>query len=185
MSVRSPPLPPDEGRHVCGGLPEVSGSGKCIAAAVWAFLSSAPFEEPLRFLQQDPWLPRGRLRGRRSGQFPEEDVWDDPPLRRSDPAEVALRRQARGKICFTSRRRPARLTTDLTPIFLSPAADQSAPHGLNHGWRWLAQMLNMEPLADITATLLFDFLEASPARLNKSDQFLPELNVSYTLLWSI
>lgn len=39
---------------------------------------------------------------------------------------------------------------------------QSAPHGLNHGWRWLAQMLNMEPLADITATLLFDFLEVSP-----------------------
>ncbi|KAK1893290.1 Nucleoporin GLE1 [Dissostichus eleginoides] len=37
----------------------------------------------------------------------------------------------------------------------------SAPHGLNHGWRWLAQMLNMEPLADITATLLFDFLEVS------------------------
>ncbi|KAL3975322.1 Ras-like protein [Sarotherodon galilaeus] len=33
------------------------------------------------------------------------------------------------------------------------------PHGLNHGWRWLAQMLNMEPLADVTATLLFDFLE--------------------------
>ncbi|XP_078281947.1 mRNA export factor GLE1 isoform X2 [Rhinoraja longicauda] len=33
------------------------------------------------------------------------------------------------------------------------------PHGLNHAWRWLAQMLNMEPLADITATLLFDFLE--------------------------
>lgn len=40
---------------------------------------------------------------------------------------------------------------------------QSAPHGLNHGWRWLAQMLNMEPLADITATLLFDFLEVSDA----------------------
>uniref|UniRef100_A0A8C1P707 mRNA export factor GLE1 n=1 Tax=Cyprinus carpio TaxID=7962 RepID=A0A8C1P707_CYPCA len=33
------------------------------------------------------------------------------------------------------------------------------PHGLNHGWRWLAQILNMEPLADITATILFDFLE--------------------------
>ncbi|XP_078406271.1 mRNA export factor GLE1 [Cetorhinus maximus] len=33
------------------------------------------------------------------------------------------------------------------------------PHELNHAWRWLAQMLNMEPLADITATLLFDFLE--------------------------
>ncbi|XP_048368176.1 mRNA export factor GLE1 [Sphaerodactylus townsendi] len=35
----------------------------------------------------------------------------------------------------------------------------SHPHGLNHAWRWLAQMLNMEPLADVTATLLFDFLE--------------------------
>ncbi|KAJ0067732.1 hypothetical protein NL108_010063, partial [Boleophthalmus pectinirostris] len=34
-----------------------------------------------------------------------------------------------------------------------------APHGLNHGWRWLAQMLNMEPQKDTTATLLFDFLE--------------------------
>ncbi|KFQ17841.1 PREDICTED: nucleoporin GLE1, partial [Merops nubicus] len=33
------------------------------------------------------------------------------------------------------------------------------PHGLNYGWRWLAQMLNMEPVADVTATLLFDFLE--------------------------
>ncbi|KTF86085.1 hypothetical protein cypCar_00025967 [Cyprinus carpio] len=33
------------------------------------------------------------------------------------------------------------------------------PHGLNQGWRWLAQILNMEPLADITATILFDFLE--------------------------
>ncbi|XP_075041228.1 mRNA export factor GLE1 [Mixophyes fleayi] len=33
------------------------------------------------------------------------------------------------------------------------------PHGLNHGWRWLAQMLNIEPLADVTATLLYDFLE--------------------------
>uniref|UniRef100_H3B0F2 mRNA export factor GLE1 n=1 Tax=Latimeria chalumnae TaxID=7897 RepID=H3B0F2_LATCH len=36
---------------------------------------------------------------------------------------------------------------------------QVHPHGLNNGWRWLAQMLNMEPLADVTATLLFDFLE--------------------------
>ncbi|XP_028851120.1 mRNA export factor GLE1 isoform X1 [Denticeps clupeoides] len=33
------------------------------------------------------------------------------------------------------------------------------PHSLNHAWRWLAQMLNMEPLAEVTATLLFDFLE--------------------------
>ncbi|XP_024417955.1 mRNA export factor GLE1 [Desmodus rotundus] len=36
---------------------------------------------------------------------------------------------------------------------------QAHPHGLSHGWRWLAQILNMEPLSDVTATLLFDFLE--------------------------
>ncbi|RVE68731.1 hypothetical protein OJAV_G00094360 [Oryzias javanicus] len=43
--------------------------------------------------------------------------------------------------------------------FGSKHGGRSTPHGLEHGWRWLAQMLNMEPLADITATLLFDFLE--------------------------
>uniref|UniRef100_A0A673J6N7 mRNA export factor GLE1 n=1 Tax=Sinocyclocheilus rhinocerous TaxID=307959 RepID=A0A673J6N7_9TELE len=41
------------------------------------------------------------------------------------------------------------------------------PHGLNHGWRWLAQILNMEPLADITATILFDFLEVCGNALMK------------------
>uniref|UniRef100_A0A7N9AV14 mRNA export factor GLE1 n=1 Tax=Mastacembelus armatus TaxID=205130 RepID=A0A7N9AV14_9TELE len=46
----------------------------------------------------------------------------------------------------------------------------SVPHGLNHGWRWLAQMLNMEPLADITATLLFDFLEVCGNALMKQYQ---------------
>uniref|UniRef100_A0A7N6BHP6 mRNA export factor GLE1 n=1 Tax=Anabas testudineus TaxID=64144 RepID=A0A7N6BHP6_ANATE len=44
------------------------------------------------------------------------------------------------------------------------------PHGLNQGWRWLAQMLNMEPLADITATLLFDFLEVCGNALMKQYQ---------------
>ncbi|XP_027022762.1 mRNA export factor GLE1 [Tachysurus fulvidraco] len=44
------------------------------------------------------------------------------------------------------------------------------PHRLNHGWRWLAQMLNMEPLADITATLLFDFLEVCGNALMKQYQ---------------
>uniref|UniRef100_A0A1A8QKA6 mRNA export factor GLE1 n=1 Tax=Nothobranchius pienaari TaxID=704102 RepID=A0A1A8QKA6_9TELE len=46
----------------------------------------------------------------------------------------------------------------------------AVPHGLNHGWRWLAQMLNMEPLADITATLLFDFLEVCGHALMKQYQ---------------
>ncbi|KAM6336971.1 mRNA export factor GLE1 isoform 3-T3 [Alca torda] len=44
------------------------------------------------------------------------------------------------------------------------------PHGLNYGWRWLAQMLNMEPLADVTATLLLDFLEVCGNALMKQYQ---------------
>ncbi|CAG09648.1 unnamed protein product, partial [Tetraodon nigroviridis] len=51
-------------------------------------------------------------------------------------------------------------------------AFQPPPHGLNHGWRWLAQMLNMEPVSGITATLIFEFLEASRSDLDRSsDQF--------------
>uniref|UniRef100_A0A8C8A7E1 mRNA export factor GLE1 n=1 Tax=Otus sunia TaxID=257818 RepID=A0A8C8A7E1_9STRI len=45
--------------------------------------------------------------------------------------------------------------------------DGTHPHGLNYGWRWLAQMLNMEPLADVTATLLLDFLEVCGNALMK------------------
>ncbi|XP_039620254.1 nucleoporin GLE1 [Polypterus senegalus] len=42
-----------------------------------------------------------------------------------------------------------------------PYGNKQAPcsFGLNLGWCWLAQILDMEPLADVTATLLFDFLE--------------------------
>ncbi|XP_021569374.1 nucleoporin GLE1 [Carlito syrichta] len=53
-----------------------------------------------------------------------------------------------------------------------PYGNQHAihPHGLNHGWRWLAQILNMEPLSDVTATLLFDFLEVCGNALMKQYQ---------------
>ncbi|XP_075434709.1 mRNA export factor GLE1 [Ascaphus truei] len=44
------------------------------------------------------------------------------------------------------------------------------PHGLNHGWQWLAQVLNMEPLVDVTATLLYDFLEVCGNALMKQYQ---------------
>uniref|UniRef100_A0A8D0QZJ7 mRNA export factor GLE1 n=1 Tax=Sus scrofa TaxID=9823 RepID=A0A8D0QZJ7_PIG len=47
---------------------------------------------------------------------------------------------------------------------------ETHPHGLNHGWRWLAQILNMEPLSDVTATLLFDFLEVCGNALMKQYQ---------------
>ncbi|XP_013778392.1 nucleoporin GLE1-like [Limulus polyphemus] len=40
-----------------------------------------------------------------------------------------------------------------------PRCKKSNPHGINHGWQWLAQVLNLEPRPDITATLLLDFLE--------------------------
>ncbi|CAI5794535.1 nucleoporin GLE1 isoform X2 [Podarcis lilfordi] len=41
------------------------------------------------------------------------------------------------------------------------------PHGLNQAWRWLAQTLNSEPMADVTATILFDFLEVCGNALMK------------------
>ncbi|NWT93379.1 GLE1 protein, partial [Urocynchramus pylzowi] len=41
------------------------------------------------------------------------------------------------------------------------------PHGLSYGWRWLAQMLNLEPLADVTPMLLLDFLEVCGNALMK------------------
>ncbi|XP_077140497.1 mRNA export factor GLE1 isoform X1 [Ranitomeya variabilis] len=45
--------------------------------------------------------------------------------------------------------------------------------GLNQGWHWLAQMVNMEPLPDITATVLYIFLEACGNAMMKQyqDQF--------------
>ncbi|XP_044540886.1 nucleoporin GLE1-like [Gracilinanus agilis] len=53
-----------------------------------------------------------------------------------------------------------RLYAALIQLLRPHAKRQGAqPHGLNHGWRWLAQMLNMEPRPDVTATLLLDFLQ--------------------------
>ncbi|XP_076364569.1 gle1 RNA export mediator [Tachypleus tridentatus] len=40
-----------------------------------------------------------------------------------------------------------------------PSCKTPNPHGINHGWQWLAQVLNLQPRPDITATLLLDFLE--------------------------
>ena len=42
-----------------------------------------------------------------------------------------------------------------------PPMDQahSHPHGLEHGWKWLARVLNMEPHPTLTAASLGDFLE--------------------------
>ncbi|XP_007527123.1 mRNA export factor GLE1 isoform X1 [Erinaceus europaeus] len=47
---------------------------------------------------------------------------------------------------------------------------ESHPHGLHHGWRWLAQILNMDPVPCLTATFLFDFLEVCGNALLKQYQ---------------
>uniref|UniRef100_A0A3Q2QL27 GLE1 RNA export mediator n=1 Tax=Fundulus heteroclitus TaxID=8078 RepID=A0A3Q2QL27_FUNHE len=92
VSLRRPSLPPHEGGHACGGVPEDSG------------------------------IPCGRLRSGRAGQFPEEDVGDDPSLRRRHPAAVAPRLQAGGG----SARPEPRLA------LVGPDAQHGAPGG-HHG----------------------------------------------------
>lgn len=47
---------------------------------------------------------------------------------------------------------------------------ENHPHGLHHGWRWLAQTLNREPVPCLTATFLFDFLEVCGHALLKQYQ---------------
>ncbi|XP_004916737.1 nucleoporin GLE1 isoform X2 [Xenopus tropicalis] len=48
---------------------------------------------------------------------------------------------------------------------------ESHPHGLNYAWQWLGQLLNMEPVADITSTLLYDFLEVCGNALMQTYHF--------------
>ena len=33
------------------------------------------------------------------------------------------------------------------------------PHGLEYAWSWFSQVLNLDPEPDITATMLYDFLQ--------------------------
>ncbi|KFM81001.1 Nucleoporin GLE1, partial [Stegodyphus mimosarum] len=44
---------------------------------------------------------------------------------------------------------------------LPPNSKSSHPHGIEWGWKWLSRTLNMEPRADITATIIFDFLDVT------------------------
>ena len=39
---------------------------------------------------------------------------------------------------------------------------QANPLGIANGWKWLALVLNTDPLPGVTATVLFDFLEVGP-----------------------
>ncbi|KOB59582.1 putative class A rhodopsin-like G-protein coupled receptor GPRpgn [Operophtera brumata] len=53
------------------------------------------------------------------------------------------------------------------------------PHGLQHGWRWLASFINLRPEPDICATLLNDFFSVCGSQFNKhyGKQFLKVLKL--------
>lgn len=57
-------------------------------------------------------------------------------------------------------------------VILSPvppsSTEYSHPHGIAHGWSWLSRILNMDPRPDITATLLYDFLDVTGHALQKA-----------------
>ena len=44
-------------------------------------------------------------------------------------------------------------------ILQTPSEPHPHPHGLEHGWRWFARVLNMHPHPTLTATALYDMLE--------------------------
>ncbi|GFT19092.1 nucleoporin GLE1 [Nephila pilipes] len=50
---------------------------------------------------------------------------------------------------------------------LPPDVKSPHPHGLTWGWKWLSRILNLEPRPDITATVLYDFLDVAGHSLQK------------------
>ncbi|XP_019614919.1 PREDICTED: nucleoporin GLE1-like [Branchiostoma belcheri] len=42
------------------------------------------------------------------------------------------------------------------------------PHGAAHGWCWLSSVINLDPETDVTATLLYDFLQVAGHALMKA-----------------
>ncbi|KAG8192692.1 hypothetical protein JTE90_009718 [Oedothorax gibbosus] len=57
-------------------------------------------------------------------------------------------------------------------IIVSPLPPHSStsphPHGLAHAWKWLSRTLNLDPRPDITATVLFDFLDVAGHALQRT-----------------
>ena len=50
-------------------------------------------------------------------------------------------------------------TTTVTEAQLG--AEKAHPHGLGHVWRWLSSVMNRQPVADVTATLLYEILKVT------------------------
>jgi len=47
------------------------------------------------------------------------------------------------------------VSTEMPPQF----GNRQHPYGINYGWIWFTQLLNLEPQPVVTATIIFDFLE--------------------------
>lgn len=63
----------------------------------------------------------------------------------------------------------------------SVLAGRQHPYGLEWGWRWICTVLNSDPLADICATLITEFLQMAGHRMWHcyGDQFVKMLRVLY------
>ncbi|CAK8690594.1 unnamed protein product [Clavelina lepadiformis] len=49
-----------------------------------------------------------------------------------------------------------------------PPGVQSHPHGIAEGWKWLSRMLDLDPWPEVTATVLYDFLDVAGYALMKA-----------------
>lgn len=77
----------------------------------------------------------------------------------------------------------------ITPVRQSQNAD-AHPFGIQNGWIWIANFLNIEPLPDVCPTLLTEFLQVAGAEMWKTyknqfqklivfihQQYIPQLDM--------
>jgi len=66
-----------------------------------------------------------------------------------------------------------------TSIMVSHPPRGPNPYGTEHAWAWLSMVMNIEPLPDITATMIFDLLEVTGHALYRDyrKQFVKLLHV--------
>lgn len=64
-------------------------------------------------------------------------------------------------------------------IISNPRRGDHHPYSLENGWKWLANVINMDPLPDICATLLVEFLTIAGSRMDRQyrKQFRKIINV--------
>ena len=54
-----------------------------------------------------------------------------------------------------------RLYASLMVVPLPRDIRRPHPYGVEHAWIWLTSVMNLDPQPDVTATLVYDFLEVS------------------------